>query len=392
MMEENLQHIQKIKNDLIQYYENPRATADAWKANGGKVMGYLCSYVPEEILFAAGVLPMRVLGHLDDLSVASSYFQPFVCRLIRSTLEKGLMGKLDYLEGIIISYTCDGMRMLYDTWETHVKSRFAYLLDLPSSLDSPTNLKYFSQAIQDLASAITRHTGNPIPTKNLKKSISIYNRYRRLAKELYYLRTITGLPLSSEEFMKINLAALCAPKDVFSDKLEALLNLLKTESNVGFPLVEARKSPVHISGAIAVDPVFYQVIDHAGGTVVSDDLCTGTRYYWDEVNENGDPILALVQRYISRVTCPSKYPAPNRASFQIDRIKESKALGVVILGEKYCDPHLFDIPATRKRIEELGVPTLWLETELVASGREQLATRLEAFMDILKAKEEKRKK
>jgi len=388
-MVDNLQEIEKKKRSLIQYYENPRIAADAWKSNGGKVMGYLCSYVPEEILFAAGILPVRILGHLNDLSVASSYFQPFVCRLIRSTLEKGLSGSLGYLDGVIISYTCDGMRMLYDTWEANVKTGFNYMLDLPSSLDSETNLRYFSSAIKDLAASVAGYTKKEIREEDLRNAIAVYNRYRRLAKELFYLRLSNDLPLSSDEFMKINLAALTSPKDSFSDELESFLALLKDGVKTGMTGSRIKKASVHISGAVVVDPVFYKLIEEVGGYVASDDLCTGTRYYWDEVEEAGDPIESLVHRYISRVTCPSKYPAQNRPSFQLDRIRESKAMGVIIFGEKYCYPHLFDIPAVRKRIEESGISTLLLETELVATGREQMVTRLEAFMDILKRKERK---
>ncbi len=381
------QEIEEKKRSLIQYYENPQVTAEAWKAKGGKVVGYLCSYVPEEILLAAGILPVRILGHLDDISVASSYFQPFVCRLIRSTLEKGLTKNLAYLNGLIISYTCDGMRMLYDTWVANVNTEFNYLLDLPSSLDRMPNLRYFQRIIKDFIASVEAYTGRAIKEEDLRSAISIYNRYRRLAKEFYYLHFSQDLPLSSADFLKINLAAFVAPKDKFTDELEAYLGLFKAWRNSGAASQRPKMTPVHISGSVVVDPVFFELVEKVGGYVISDDLCTGTRYFWDEVEEEGDPIQALAHRYLSRVTCPSKYPAENRSSFLLDRIRESGARGVIILGEKFCDPHLFEIPSVRKRIEALGVSSLCLETELVATGREQLVTRLEAFVDILKRKE-----
>ena len=385
-----IQQIEAKKGSLIQYYENPQITAEAWKAKGGKVLGYLCTYVPEEILFAAGILPMRVLGHLNDISVASSYFQPFVCRLIRSTLEKGLTGNLAYLNGLIISYTCDGMRMLYDTWAENVKGEFDYLLDLPSSLDREPNQRHFQRIVQDFARSVEGYTGRHIEEDDLRRAISAYNRYRRLAKELYYLHLSKSLPQSSVELLKINLAAFMAPKDAFADELEAYLELLRAWKENGAENLEARQAPVHVSGSVVVDPTFYELLEEVGGFVVSDDLCTGTRYFWDEVEGDADPISAITKRYLSRVTCPSKYPAENRPGFLLDRIQESGAKGVIILGEKFCDPHLFDMPAVRKRIEALGVSTIWLETELVATGREQLITRLEAFTDILKTKERSR--
>ena len=381
------QKINDKKNDLLKYYESPEETAADWQAKGGKVLGYLCSYVPEEILFAAGVLPLRILGHLDDISEASAYFQPFVCRLIRSTLDKGLTGKASHLDGLIVSYTCDGMRMLFDTWVDNVNGDFTYLLDLPSSLDREPNHRFFQRIIQEFTEAVAKYTGNEIQDDKLRNAISVYNRYRRLAKELHYLQISHELPLSGTDILKINLAALMAPKDEFADGLEALIALLKEWLAANPESAQPKKVPLHVSGSVVVDPKFFEIVDELGGAITSDDLCTGTRYFWDEVQEDGDPMQAISRRYLSRVTCPSKYPAHNRPAFLMDRIRESGALGVIILGEKFCDPHLFDIPAVRKRIEEAGASTLWLETELVATGREQLTIRLETFLDVLRRKQ-----
>ncbi len=33
---------------------------EEWKAEGKKVVGFFCTYVPEEILYAANILPYRV--------------------------------------------------------------------------------------------------------------------------------------------------------------------------------------------------------------------------------------------------------------------------------------------------------------------------------------------
>ena len=381
------QKIEDHKNRLISFYENSEAVAHNWKINGGKVMGYLCSYVPEEILFAAGVLPLRILGHLDDLAEASAYFQPFVCRLIRSALDKGLTGKASHLDGLIVSYTCDGMRMLYDTWEDNVGGDFTYLLDLPSALDREPNLRFFQRILQDFTGAVGKYTGRKIEEEKLRSAITVYNRYRRLSKELHHLKQTKALPLSSADILKINLAGLTAPKDEYSDELEAFLGLLKDWLDANPESRNTNRVPLHVSGSVVVDPFFYEVVDEMGGTVASDDLCTGTRYFWDEVREDMDPMQAISQRYLSRVTCPSKYPAQNRPTFLMDRIQESGAVGVIILGEKFCDPHLFDIPAVRTKLETAGVSTLWLETELVATGREQLTIRLETFLDVLRRKQ-----
>ena len=383
-----LSQIEDEKHALLNYYEKPSVEITKWKEGNRKVFGYLCSYVPEEILFAAEILPVRIFGHLGDLTASTSHFQPFVCRLVKSVLDAGLTGKLDFLDGLIVSYTCDGMRMLYDSWYSAVSGGFTYLLDLPSSLDRAPNRKYFEESIRELVKEIECFGHDPLNLDKLRESIKVYNRYRVLAKKLHTLRLNNDLPLSSSEVLKINLGAMRAPKDRHNEVLSRFLVLLEEWVDTKATLPSPPKPKIHVSGSLVVDPVFYEIIDKAGGVVVSDDLCTGTRYYWDQVEETVDPLKGLINRYLSKVTCPSKYPSQNRPAFVLDRIRESSAQGVIIIGEKFCDPHLFDLPAIQKKIEALGVSTLWLETELAASGQEQLMTRIESFMGILKKDEE----
>jgi benzoyl-CoA reductase subunit C len=380
-----LQKIDKAKAQILDFYQNHDDLARGWKRQGRRIFGYLCSYVPEEILWAADILPVRILGHLDSLQQAEAHFQPFVCRLIRSSLDKGLRGTLDYLDGIVVPYTCDGMRMLYDAWVAHVPKHVAYLLDLPSALASESNKRYFYRAQEEFRRSIERYVGHSIEEERLNASIKVYNRYRKLAKRFYALRLQHRLPITGSEAMKIYLAALMSPKSEYNERLSALLELFEEWVGSG---EEHRPGAVrvHISGSVVVDPLFFELIDQVGGEVVSDDLCTGTRYYWDLVDEREEPFRAVSERYLNRVACPTKYPAANRPGFLLDRLQESRAKGVIFILEKYCDPHLFDYPALRQALEAEGVATLWLETELVASGTEQLRTRLETFMDMLRRK------
>lgn len=381
-----IERIDEYKNQLIRFYDSLDTNLQNWRNKDRRLFGYLCSYVPEEVLYAAGIIPIRILGSLAPLTKADSHFQPFVCRLIRSTLDKGLAGNLNHLNGMIISYTCDGMRMLYDTWKQMIPTEHTYLLDLPASLNSDSNKKRFFQINEDFLKDVERYTGNEITNSSLISAIEIYNSYRRLVKRFYYLRQKYVLPVSNSEALKIYLGALLAPKDAFNEIFENFLGVIENWIDSGEKPSSENPIRLHLSGSIVVDPTFLDLVDRVGGLIVSDDLCTGTRNYWDLVeNYKENPIEAVIKRYLDKVSCPSKYPASNRFAFLTDRLRESKAKGLIFFGEKYCDPHLFEFPSIREKVESIGIKTLWLETELIASGPEQLITRLETFVDILRS-------
>ena len=184
----------------------------------------------------------------------------------------------------------------------------------------------------------------------------------------------------------MTLAALVAPKEEYNHWMGAFVGSIENRSDDSERRGPTAQSKVrlHISGSISVDPSFYTLIDQAGGLVVSDDLCTGSRYFWDRVETDEDPLVAIKNRYLSRISCPSKYPAEDRREYLFSRIKESGSQGVIFLLEKFCDPHLFDYPGIREDLEKEGIRSLWLETELFVSGEEQVKTRLEAFIEMIK--------
>ena len=47
---------------MQKHYRQRDLAARDWKKNGGKVAGYFCDSVPEELLLAAGFFPVRLSG------------------------------------------------------------------------------------------------------------------------------------------------------------------------------------------------------------------------------------------------------------------------------------------------------------------------------------------
>jgi benzoyl-CoA reductase subunit C len=358
-----------------------------WKSKGGKVMGHFCNYVPDEILHAAGILSIRIFGSPAPVTHADAHLQTYVCKVIRSSLDLGLKGDLDYLDGLIIPYTCDAMRLLYDLWEKNLGGKFLHLLDIPCLIRGDIGHTRFQDEVIGFKRAVEGYIGNEIPPEALSNSIRVYNENRSLLKELYNLRRKEYGLVPCKQAYEAVLSSFITPKELHSSLLTDFISDAKSRLSANQPPEKSSKVRLHISGSLVTDIDFYDMIDEYGGDVVSDDLCTGTRYYWDNAIEgDSDPLNAISDRYFYKLPCACKHPNTDRHEFIFDSVRQGDIQGVIFVMEKYCDAHLYDQPLLHEKLEKMNIPVLVIDAELGLSGQEQLRTRIQTFIDILKRK------
>lgn len=362
--------------------DNRHEYAKKWKERTGeKVIGYFCTYVPEEILYAAGVLPVRILGSHEPQDVTEPHIFGMFCPFCRDCLAQGLKGRFDYLNGIMIAQSCLHIRQTYSSWEKHVPTQdsFAYYLNMPHKIQSPRALPFLKAELKIFKNAVEKWTGDEITEAALQKAIDVYNENRRLLKEIYELRKAKNPPLTGEEAMYLSLSSQMVDKAEHNEALRELLKNLSTrdmDRDVGTRLM--------ILGSEDDDIEFINMVESVGGTFVIDDHCTGSRYFWNEVEKNGKDLLeAIADRYIQRPACPTKdWEKRTRVPHVLNLAKEYDAEGVILVQQKFCDPHELDIPIIKQNFEDKGIPTLFLEFDVtVPLG--QFRTRVEAFLEMI---------
>jgi benzoyl-CoA reductase subunit C len=363
-----------------EWYENRHEYAKYWKdKTGGKVLGYFCTYVPEEILYAAGVLPVRILGSHEPQDVTEPHIFAMYCPFCRDCLAQGLEGKYDYLDGIMIAQSCLHIRQAYTSWDLHVPAEFSYFLPMPHNVQSPRAVPYLLDELKVFKRSVEGWTGKEISDDDLRRGIEIVNRDRQLMKQVYDLRKREEPPLSGLESMYMVVSSQMTNKEEHARIVEDSLKELQGRT-LGRPVGQR----LMILGSEDDDTEFVQMVESCGSTFVIDDHCTGTRYFWDDVALDGqDPLTAIATRYVNRVPCPSKdWPVRTRVPHILNLAKEWDASGAVILQQKFCDPHELDIPAIKSALEEQGLTTLFLELDVtVPIG--QFKTRVEAFLEIM---------
>jgi len=168
------------------WYERRHEYAKEWKSRtGGKVVGCFCTYEPEEILYAADILPVRVYGSHQPSSVTEPHVFGMYCPWTRDVLAQGLLGKYEYLNGIAISQSCLHFRQCFTSWQKHVPCEFSYYLPMPHGTQSPHGLKYFTEELKKFKQAIEGWVGRRISDDDLREGVAVMNESRRLLTRLW---------------------------------------------------------------------------------------------------------------------------------------------------------------------------------------------------------------
>ncbi len=349
-----------------------------WKARGGKVVGWVCIYAPEEVLHAAGILPIRIMGSPEPHSIADAYLQSNMCPFVRSCFSQGMNKEYQYLDGILSSHTCDAMVKLFDTWRTFIGAPFAFLLDMPHVVNRFA-YDYHLEEVKRLVRDVEAFAGVTITPEALSQSIRVYNENRRLLRELYELRKADSPPLIGSKVHDVVRAGMILPKEQHNLLLQELLAELASQ-----PAPKAQGPRLMISGSCIDTPIFPKIVEEAGGQLVVDDLCFGSRYFWDLVGEDGDPLEALSRRYMDKTHCACiPLPRDSRYDFMRQLIVDYRVQGVIFYGQKFCDPFAYDFPDHKPRLEKDGIPVLTLEVEHASVGAGQLKTRVQAFVEMI---------
>jgi benzoyl-CoA reductase subunit C len=354
--------------------------AGEWKERtGGRVVGYLCTYVPEELIYATGALPVRVLGSREPQDVSESHIFGMYCPFCRDCLAQGLQGKYSYLDGLVNALSCMHIRQTYDSWWRNLPLSYHYYMFVPAHVQSRHAQACLTGELGEFQRSLEEWTGKPITEEDLWQAIQVYDTNRSLLRQLYELRKAPYPPISGAEVMEIVLASQLMDKEEHSRLLEEVLRQLP---QVG----EGVEPPVRLMvlGSENDDTEFVRFVEALGARVVIDDHCCGSRYFWNLVpGPNGPPLQALAARYLDRPPCPHK-DLVERRRFQhvLQLAQDYQVQGVVFTHQKFCDPHEFDFPSLKARLEERGIPSLMLEFDATLPTG-QFGTRLEAFLEML---------
>jgi benzoyl-CoA reductase/2-hydroxyglutaryl-CoA dehydratase subunit BcrC/BadD/HgdB len=351
-----------------------------WKARGKRVIGYVGPAVPEEMIHAAKMLPLRVSCDNQPVPTGKvdAYLAPTVSTFARSVFQTALDGKWDFLDGVVTSVTNEGSRRMHDNWLAYKQRPYMDAIYLPLKQTEHAVDMYLAD-LEDWRNQISEFRGARIVDRDLRRSIEVYNRGRELLQKLYELRKGDRPPVTGAEALEVVKAATRLPREQFNELLEKLLDEIKRAGR------EIKKSKrLMIVGSQLENSTWIETIEKLDAVVVTDELEVGTRYFWGTVDAKLPPMEALARYYISgRPPGARIWPAGKRFEHIFNMAGQYKVDGVIseILRNdaEYGHDKLF----LDKEMKERGIPILELDVEYGESGSGQMRTRVEAFLEMV---------
>jgi len=332
---------------------------------------------PEEIILAAGFIPYRLFGDPNiQPDKANEHIPPTHCLWTRNLLEQALNGLDKNIVGIISTHGCDRTNREFDIWTECINLDFMFFLNSPRKR-SESALKFFIEDIKELITQLEEQYNVIINSEKISTAIRKMNKMRDLLKEISEYRN--KMVLKGSEFHSLIKKVQKQDKDESLIILEAKLKELKEMD----PLKEKNLKRVLLTGSDIDDTEFIKFIEDLGFHIVIDDLCVGTKYFWDTVDETEDPIVALAKYHLNKPIYSTKFPSYERFEVLKNLIKTYEVDGIINIAQKFCEPILYDHPYLKRKSKELGIPYLFVEVTYNRESYKQLSTRFSAFAEII---------
>ena len=353
---------------------------EAFKAQGGKVVGTFDPEVPFEIFEAAGLLPVGLRGTgATSTEYADKYFKQLTCDFTRSMFNELVRGQYDFLDGAVVYNCCDHMRRIDDNWKLLPNPKNFHFLYIPKRWDASTYPR-FCDEIKALIKSVEETYGGGVTPEKLHGAIVESNKTKALIRELYALRKGESVYIDGTEVMSVLTAGESMPRAEFNALLAELIAELKANGET----VKPRRRLMLLSGH-ANTPELLAALESQGALIVIDDASNGLRMSAADIREDGDPLEALCDYYFNTKTpMPRAFGTQNRRfDAYMSLLDEYKADGVVSARITMCDLWAFEQYMLAELLRTKDVPSLELEINYLMDSVGQIRTRIQAFVENL---------
>ncbi|MFX0032142.1 MAG: 2-hydroxyacyl-CoA dehydratase subunit D [Candidatus Hodarchaeota archaeon] len=343
-------------------------------------MGWVCSYTPLELIYAAGFLPYRIVGHSNSVVDADSYIHSNFCQFVRSTVDVAIEGGYKFLEGVVFVNSCDAMRRLHDLWKNYIPSKFVYILDIPMG-HSLLGLDYIVEEFKKFKVALEKYTSKAIQESQIEDSMSLFIESRSLYNRLNSLRLQNPPQIKGSEIIKWVSSFFESDPKIWNKKIKEKLSLISNNP----PDAQLNKKPrIILSGSPVHDVDFLSFIEDCELNVVYEDICSGSKFFDINIKKSKDLVKSLSEAYLNKTPCARMMKIEERAKNLIEISKKFKINGIIHHSLKFCDTYLYDVPKLKEILVDEGLNVLFIESDGTLGSINQLKTRIEAFSEMIR--------
>ncbi len=343
---------------------------------GRHLFGVFPAYYPREILWAMNVLPVEIWDPPLAVSFSGAHLQPYICSVVRLGLELILQNRCDDLDGLLFPHTCDSIQNLASIVHDYVGlKKPCYLFYHPRAPYRDSSRKYYLQQLKGLVSRLERQLG-PLDPSELKLRVEQGQQVATVLGEIYDLRARGELRASNAEFYTVLRRGEYLHPDDFLPLLEDFVTRSRRPAGHGPTVI--------LSGVLPNPPEILTLLDKLAVRVADDDLLNCGRRLLVPSSLAEDPFETLVEKYFAMPPCTTKNsPVSERVDYLLQKVERSGARGIVFYLVKFCEPELFDVPQLTEELRKRGLAALVIDSEVNQGLSGQLATRVEAFVEMI---------
>ncbi|NCO53145.1 MAG: benzoyl-CoA reductase subunit C [Deltaproteobacteria bacterium] len=385
----SLKSVHQIIDDCQAIFnDNSFSKARQWKdaVPGRKVIGYMPVYMPRELIHAAGMLPLGILGGGADMEVihGDAYYQSYLCRIPRSTIELAITGKLDFVDGMVFPSICDVIRNLSGIWQLLFKDKYVRYFDLPQNFDDQIGGVFYVNELREFKQGLEKLAGREISDEHLHQSIALYNENRAWVNKVYDYRAATPWKAPAAEVYLLMRAGMVLPVEEHTDLLKSYLAAAEAENR---PLRDNCR--IVLIGTFCEQPPLnlLKSLEMAGCYIVDDDCMLVTRWLQQAVPTNGDPLDNLTKAFLHHsAETAAKYEVDLavKGKYMLESIQKRQADGVIFAAPSFCDPALLDQPMMVDRLKERGIPYITMQYAENSGQMQPIREQAGTFADSIK--------
>ena len=362
------------------------------KESGSKIVGYFCAYIPEELITAAGMIPLRLVSGTspEAMHAGEQYLQSYTCPYIRTCIGNKATGNPYYemLDAVCVACTCDGMKKLQEYWKKYFNIP-VFTVGVPQTSNRFRTRKqaidYFREELDDLKKNLEKLSGTKITNKRLREAVRTHNLIRGRMRRLYDYLKEESSSISWRDVFQISHAGFLVDRPEFLKETTRIVGELKTP-----PRVEKKtdtRTRIMLYGSVMAleDTKVLDLVERARAKIVADALCTGSRFWRKDVSLDGPLMEGLVERYLHNTPCPNMTDTAMRLNYVIAGARGSHAQGMIYYSLKSCDTFRSEVKIFKEALKkELNIPTLLIETEYSPADIGTTRTKIEAFLEMLR--------
>lgn len=357
-----------------------KTIAATHKETGKDLIGCFPIHTPDEIIYAAGCIPVGMWGGTTELQLADKYLQSFCCSVMRTNIEFGMRGVYNDLKAVIIPTFCDTLKCIEENWKVAVPQIPVIGMAYPQHRDLKAGIEYMISETKRVKHELELILGKIILEEKVEEAFAVYEDYRAT------MRTFTEVAAKHPEIIGAKTRYLLIKagqfmdKAVYTQKMKEIIAGLQAEAEVPF-----KGTKVVLTGLMPEPVEILDVFEENQVAVVGDDMSLGSRLWRTPAREDIKDVYEKMAYIVADQEGDTFLyePQKKRGQLLIDMVQKLGADAVVVMMMKFCDPEEYDYPIYKAELEKAGIPELYLETDQQLTTFEQVRTRVQSFTEML---------